>query len=135
MLESNHQERLNTALTKLDCQVELPNKWVRFFSRRGALTELQDDRRQFSRYHHPAKAVLKLDQSLPAIPRADELFSVVTKDISRGGINFLHAQQLFPAERVRFWLATGIFDATVRWCVRHNEHCYEIGAVFGEETN
>ena len=135
MLEVNHQERLSTTLAKLECQVELPKKWVKFFSQRGALPQSPNEKRRFPRFHHPAKAILKLDQSLPAIPRQHELFCVVTKDISRGGINFLHAQQLFPAERIRLWLATGIHDGTVMWCVRHNEHCYEIGAEFGEGTN
>ena len=135
MLESNHPDALSVALAKLECQVRVPKKMVDFFTQRGPLPTVPNEMREFPRFHHPARAILKLDQSLPTIPRQHELFCVVTRDISRGGIKFYHAQQLFPSEQIKIWLTTGIHDAFVVRCIRHNEHCYEIGAEFGEEMN
>ena len=68
------------------------------------------------------------DPEVTAIPRADAKHVVLMKDLSRQGVAFLHAAQLFPGERVELTLPTGRIAYTVVRCLRHNHRCYEIGA-------
>jgi hypothetical protein len=71
-----------------------------------------------------------METTLPAIERGQQVHCVLTKDISRGGLSFLHTEQLFPEERIKLWLPIGKHDALIVRCQRGNENCYEIGAVF-----
>jgi hypothetical protein len=76
-------------------------------------------------------AALEHRQSLPALPRADTRHVVYTKDVSRGGIGFLHSEPLFPMEQFRLALPDGKSRTIeVVRCRRIQQRCFEIGAVF-----
>ena len=58
----------------------------------------------------------------------DSVHVIYTRDISHSSIGFLHAEQLFPLERVRLNLANGLtFELTIRRCVRMQANCYSCG--------
>jgi hypothetical protein len=108
--------------------LEPPEFWSEIQSRRGAQKSRLDERRRFVRFWFPSRCVLELGPSLPAVPRAREFHQVWTRDVSRGGMSFLHSGQLYPGERVRLWLSSGKLECAVERCQRHNPHCWEIGA-------
>jgi hypothetical protein len=61
-------------------------------------------------------------------PRAD--FAVLTTDVSRQGVAFLHSAQLFPGEVVTVWFPAEKLACRVMRCLKHNANCFEIGAAF-----
>jgi hypothetical protein len=129
MLAADRLEKLKAALESLPCPVVLPSEWKDFFQRRGPLTAIGDDGRRFARQHFPMRALLELTTSLAAIPREYGRHVVLMRDLSRQGVSFLHAAQLFPEERVELTLPTGRILYTVVRCQRHNDRCYEVGAM------
>ena len=79
------------------------------------------------------RAALEIRQSLPALPRETAWHSVYTSDFSKQGCGFLHSAILYPGERLRMILLTGVERAIeVAWCRRLDKNCYAIGAVFVE---
>jgi hypothetical protein len=130
MLENDYRTTLDRLLEKLDCAVQLPDKWFDFYDRRGPVPATSADRRRYARLHCPGQAALQVKTTLPAIDRGQQVHCILTKDISRGGLSFLHTEQLFPHEKVKLWLTIGEHDAMIVRCQRRNENCYEIGAVF-----
>jgi hypothetical protein len=128
MLDADRFKKLKAMLDALPCRVVVPSEWKDFFTRRGPMTSLGDEYRRFVRQHFPSRALLELTTSIAAIPRADAKHVVLMKDLSRQGVAFLHATQLFPGERVELTLPTGRIAYTVVRCLRHNHRCYEIGA-------
>ena len=74
-------------------------------------------------------------QSLPSVPRENDLAVVITADISRSGAAFLHAEQLYPGEEGVLWLPTGKVACTVARCLRRHDECYEVGVRFGGERD
>ena len=67
--------------------------------------------------------------------------TVMMRDLSRGGMNVLHVEQLFPGQRIDVVLHNGTCRALeVMWCKRLAHRCYTIGCRFvkaesgGQET-
>jgi len=115
----------------LECKVLVPGKFLSVFQKEGAVQTVADDGRRFPRYEYHMRAVLHYRQTLPAIPREEESYLILTKDLSRSGLCFLHEQQLFPQERMAVDLAGGRHvEIEVARCIKHNERCFEIGANF-----
>ncbi len=139
MLEGNDRCGLVTpdnpacdqAWDELECRILIPGKFLAIFQNEGATQTVMDDLRRFPRYHYHMRAVLHYRQTLPSMPRGEERYLVLTKDLSRSGLSFLHEQQLFPRERMAVDLAGGRhIDIEVARCIKHNDRCYEIGANF-----
>ena len=130
MLEDDYRRQLDALLATSECKVTLPREWKDLFTRRGALPSIDNDRRRFVRFHFPSKAVLELEQTLSSVDRSHSFFCVFTKDVSRDGISFFHAGQLYPGEKPVLWLAAGQTECMVVRCVRHSPQCFEIGAMF-----
>jgi hypothetical protein len=94
-----------------------------------------DARRRFVRTAFTRRAVLELGQSMPSIERAPGCFVILTRDLSRSGIGFLHAFELYPGERVKLWLPTGPVASEVARCRRHDARCYEVGVRFARASD
>ena len=126
MLAVDPQQRLDELLATAEDRLSVPRSVT------AALTAQPqaDTRRRFARAVFARRAVLEIAQSLPAFPRAPGRYVVLTRDLSRSGIGFLHAAELYPGERVTLWLATGPVATEVARCVRHESRCYEIGVRF-----
>ena len=57
--------------------------------------------------------------------------TILTCDLSRGGFNFQHSEQLFPGEQVELLLSDGSsFRGEVLWCRRIGEGEYSHGCRF-----
>jgi hypothetical protein len=130
MLEENYSGKLALLLERLQPCVELPEGWTDYFTRCGALPTAPEERRQFARRCLREEAICELGKSLPAIDRRHEFSKVFLKDISRGGVAFLAAQQLYPGEHLTLWTRGGKLPCSVVRCTRHNDRCYEIGSRF-----
>jgi hypothetical protein len=118
----NARELIEQVWQGLGCQVQLPEEWGDFFEHRGLAPIEYDDRRAYARLHLRGKAVLRY---------ASTYYAVYTRDVSRGGVAFYFMQQLFPGERARIWLASGLsHDVEIARCRRHEATCYECGARF-----
>jgi hypothetical protein len=128
MLDAVRLKEMTMALDALPCRVVLPPGWKDVYQRRGSQAWPGDNRRRYVRSRFPMRAVMEVLGTLPAVPRGQEEHVVLMKDISRAGAGFLHADPLYPGERIRLWLPTGSVEYTVVRCQRHHETCYEIGA-------
>jgi hypothetical protein len=53
--------------------------------------------------------------------------SVMTRDLSCGGIGIAHTEQLFPKQIVVLDAVGKLLVAEVRWCRREDEHFYVAG--------
>ena len=102
MLDHGHASpKLEDPLPRLHCELELPadwgepNRWPQ-----GPLPAISDDRRRYARFHYRVRAILECRPTFPAWESAGGPYAVFTKDISRGGLAFLHGDQLFPRQKI-----------------------------------
>src|SRR5437773_1418339 len=100
MLDAARHENLNIPPESPACPVVLPPEWKDYFQRRGPQAWQGDEIRRYVRSHFPMPALLEVKTTLPAIPREPARHAVLMKNISRQGSSFLHADQLYPGERV-----------------------------------
>jgi hypothetical protein len=135
MLEDDYSSQLNRLLEACECDVAVPSEWEERLNRRGVIPPIAGDRRGDIRHYCSGHALLKIEQTLPAIPRERTVAQVVTRDVAPQGIGFFHSEQLFPGERIALWLAGGKRSFEVVRCVQHNDDCYEIGAVAIDSTD
>ncbi len=128
MLPHGDSTQLTRLLQTLPCRVAIPDWYLALVGRgTNPSRTLPDERRRFTRFNFPVKAVMTCGGNLPALPRTTEPHVVLCKDLSRSGICLLHAEQLYPGEEILLWLATGRKKYTVRRCRRHQPQCFEIG--------
>jgi len=124
-------ESFDEALARLECRVSIPREWLEELERGGALPTATDEQRRFPRFHFRSRAILLYRPTLPALPRKPGRFIVLTKNVSRQGICFLHEEQLYPCERMTLWLPSGgQTEIEVVRCLRLHERCYDAGARF-----
>jgi len=124
---------LNEAmLSKLDCEIVLPEGYAdreaspQFFDPR-------DDRRRFPRKSCVVDGVMQYQRTYPWLRRSNGYYRVMIRDVSRGGIGFLHSEEMFPDEKARFVFLNGTERGLiVKRCRRIGPKCYQIGAEFDE---
>jgi hypothetical protein len=136
MLEDNYRQDLTSRLAQTACSVEVPQSLRHLLCRRGPELPRQDERRRFARISSPAKMLLEVTTTIKCIQRPPQFFAVLTLDVSREGVAFLHAAELFPGEVPILWFRSGKLACRVVRCLRHNARCFETGAVFdaGRQT-
>ena len=134
MLEEDYSKLLNKLLETCECDLAVPRELQDRLTRRGVVPLTQDDQRQYIRHHFNGPGVLEYDETFSSIPREHTIAQVMTIDISRSGIAFLHSEQLFPGERVSLWLPVGKRSYVVERCVEHNDSCFEIGAALADNV-
>ena len=124
-------EAFDVAFVRLECRISIPREWLEEFERGGALPTATDELRRYPRFHFRSRAILIYRTTLPALPRKPGRYVVLTKNVSRQGICFLHEEQLFPTERMTLWLPSGgQTEVEVVRCMRVNERCYDVGVRF-----
>lgn len=128
MLASSYQGTLSKLLDELECHVVLPEEWAEcYFDEAGVEPTSYHERRQHARFRMRTKAILEIEESFPAIPRTSEKALVYTCDVGRGGLGFLHTDQLYPGEICTVWLATRKMRVVVTRCRYHNPMCFQVG--------
>jgi len=109
---------------KLDCRIQLPDEDSGFFSKKKRSAAKYDDRRRYSRHFVNSKM---------AVVDGAEVYCAYSLNLSRSGIAFLHSQQVYPKQSLCLCFPDGTFiEATIVFCRRVNDNCYECGAEFAE---
>lgn len=128
MPQKRYRDRLKQLFSQCPCRIELPDWYEAIANKRGVSALQRDERRRFVRFYFPTSAILQCRPTLPTVERDGEPQYVLTKDLSRSGIAFLHYEQIYPEEVVVLWLPDARRQFIVTRCRRHNRRCYEIGA-------
>ncbi len=128
MLEEDYSTLLERLLSTCECDIAVASEWEASLTSGGVIPPLPNDQRAFLRHRYARRVLLEYQNTFSSIPRKRGQTLVVTRDLSRDGIAFLHAEQLFPGERITLWLPTGKKTYVVQRCLQHNEKCFEIGA-------
>lgn len=127
MLETDYQRELGRLLSALPCNVQIPPSWGDFFSERGLASPTHGDRRHRLRRRLRIKAVLEVKQTLFQVERKQERHIVYSYDVSREGMAFVHAEQMYPREECLLWLPHAKVPLIVTRCQRYNSRCFVIG--------
>ncbi len=137
-LHSN-PEALAAEIAALSCEVVLPESLKADFPKRGPVLTSYEDKRRYPRFYLRGpehKALLHCRPNLAAWDRRIAVWPVYTVTVSRGGVSFLHVEQLFPGERAQCVLSgLTVRVVDVRWCRRLGPKCYEAGARFLEKLS
>ena len=138
----NEDERLRLVdmISRLKCEIELPESWSDFFDHSGLIGSIASDRRKFPRWKNRTVAGLLCRETFPVIPRSKQWYPVYLMDMSRNGARFIHSEQLYPLEQMHLLciddvsarlLQNDCFRAIeVVRCVRVQAKCYEVGVRF-----
>ena len=90
-----------------------------------------DEARRFPRFEVRAEIEATIYPRFASSDQEPELCSVMMRDLSRGGMNVLHVEQLYPGQRIEVLLHNGTRRAVeVMWCRRLAHRCYTIGCRF-----
>jgi hypothetical protein len=135
MLELGHQvQELVAAVGPLQCKIQLPPSWQDELGQARRVPTTYNERRRYPRYHFRVCAALEHRQTFPSLPRPAAWHQVFTQGLSRGGVSFLHSEQLFPRERMRILLpGQGMSCIEIVWCARLQHRCFQVGARFVEQ--
>jgi len=99
------------------------------FQRQGAIARGKwDDARRFPRFAYQTRieaTIHPLDAR-----QAPQCCAMMTRDLSRGGINLIHSDQLFPGQRIDIVLNGLLRCVEVMWCRRLANRCYSAGCRF-----
>ncbi len=132
MLPGDDQlQRLIKVVGPLTFELKMPSSPEEYFSVSGAVPTMWQDQRRFVRKHLRVVAAIQYRRSLPAHPRSAQWHKVVTRDLSRNGVSFLHSEQIFPLEQLLLVLP----DCKPRCievvrCRRLGDQCFQVGASF-----
>ena len=114
---------------RLSCNIDIPRQWRGEFEKEGALCTVVGDARRFPRFHDHVRAVLHYRQTLSALARPHGHYLVLTRNVSREGVCFLHEEELFPGERLSMDLPEDkMVELEISRCRKVNGKCFEIGA-------
>ncbi len=129
--QGNDSPRLNELTNSLSCGIEFPESWGDFFEKSGPMPSGPGDKRQCPRYYFRSAIAIEYMQTIPALSRECNWYKVYSRDLSRCGVSFVHAEQLFPGEHINV-LLQGDREAVaeVAWCSRIRAKCFAVGARF-----
>jgi hypothetical protein len=103
---------------------------VEFNPQGGPLKPSQwDEARRFPRFYYRARVRATV---LPMRPGDKPVRSVVlTRDLSRGGVNLVHGTELSPGQHLEMVLNDGVKRTLlVQWCRRLGSRCFSVGCRF-----
>jgi hypothetical protein len=98
-----------------------------FFAKAGPLPTIFDDARQFPRFYLRGRARAIIFPPHPSQGTEPVHCTVLTRDLSRGGLGIVHVQQLFPRQRVELELGGTLLVGEIQWCRRLRRHFYLAG--------
>lgn len=127
-MESTYAETVSTILEKLPDTVQIPAHLEPDKLADQGEACAPHNRRRFARRKMRQQVLCQVVSILPALPRSFSTSKAIALDLSRCGISFLSDKQLFPEEEVLLWTLVGQIPCKVARCLKHNNHCYEIGA-------
>jgi hypothetical protein len=105
------------------------------YAKAGPLSKGWDDARRFPRFYCRGRiqATIYPLEGSPAQP--PERCTLLTRDLSRGGMNVLHVEELTPGQKIDVILSNGSpRTIEVMWCRRMAVRCYSVGCRFVKPT-
>ncbi|TWT88969.1 hypothetical protein Mal64_24600 [Pseudobythopirellula maris] len=123
---------ISETIAKLPCHVELPTEWRENLAREGIISTVENDARRFARKRLPGKGLIEITDPIPTAHHEHRVAVVHSRDISRSGVSFVHAEELYPTETGRLWLEDRRLDFEVTRCERIAPRCYVICAAIAE---
>lgn len=105
-----------------------------FFTKSGPMPTAWDEARRFPRFYYRARVQATI-YPFRGAPQPPVECDVLTRDLSRGGLNLVYTEQLFPGQRIDLKLLDGV-ERTVEvcWCRRLAQRCYSVGCRFAGPT-
>ncbi len=132
--------RLADAISRIKCEIEFPEAWSEFLNHSGPAGSVPADNRRFRRWKNRTLAGLLQCETYPVIPRNEQWRPIYLKDVSRGGVAFVHSEQLYPLERMRILFIDEVSSRLLEnyylriievvRCKYVRTKCYEVGAQF-----
>jgi hypothetical protein len=129
------------SLRDLPCDVQLTPEVVQRFFRSGVSPTSPDEQRRFVRFYcgnQNNRLGVRYLPSVDSIERDTNWRGGIPIDVSRGGLQFLHSEEVFPGEKVRIALESKatlqVFKGEVAWCRRHARKCFGVGIRFLQST-
>ena len=103
---------------------------LEFFNKSGPLPTAFDEDRRFPRFYYRARVQAAIFP--PGGGKQPPVTcSLLTRDLSRGGMNLVHSEQVYPGQRIDLVLTDGSpRSVEVMWCRRVAHRCYSIGCRF-----
>lgn len=115
----------------LECAVVLPPSLASDSGHPVRAAEPECDQRQFARHSTRSLAAVQYSRALPSLPREHHWQQVYACNLSRTGIQFLHAEQVYPGEQLTIVLPGGHSRAIeIVHCLRLADCCYQVGSKF-----
>ena len=106
-----------------------------FFAKAGPLPTAWDEARRFPRFYYRAR-VQAVIHPFRGAPQPPVQCSLLARDLSRGGMNLLYTEQLYPGQRIDLTLIDGVQRTVeVCWCRRVAHRCYSVGCRFAKLDN
>ncbi|HEX5105212.1 MAG TPA: PilZ domain-containing protein [Pirellulaceae bacterium] len=104
-----------------------------FFGKSGPLPAAWNELRRYPRFYLRSFAQARIFP--PGGDEPPKQCTILTCDISRGGMAFLYKKQLFPGQRIDVMLHDGAERSVeVQWCRRIGDGCYWAGGRFIKEA-
>lgn len=105
-----------------------------FFAKSGPLPTAYDEDRRFPRFYYRARVQAAI-HPLGAAGQPPVQCSLLARDLSRGGMNLIHSEQVYPGQRIDLVLTDGSGRSVeVMWCRRAAHRCYSIGCRFIKQS-
>ena len=102
----------------------------------GARAAAAHDARRFPRFNYQSRVQAAIYPHDGGSGQQPQCRTMLTRDLSRGGVNLLHTDQLLLGQRVALALsASGPRLVEVMWCRRIAHRCYSIGCRFIKTSN
>jgi len=122
MSEMPQHEAMTAAIIASDAE---------FFPKAGPAPSNWDDARRFPRFYYRARVKGTIHPLAGSQNQQPTDCVLLTRDVSRGGMNLLHTEQLFPQQRIDMVLKDGsVRPVEVVWCRRIAHRCYSLGCRF-----
>ena len=131
----------STSVFDLQCDVHVPENIAGGVFRKGTALPSYDDKRRFARFYvgsAESRIGVRYLGSIPSLDRDTQWRAGIPIDVSRGGLQFLNDQEVFPGERIRFAVdkedELKLLDGEVAWCRRVAPRCYRVGIRFLQDA-
>jgi hypothetical protein len=121
---------MNTQCEVID-RLVVPEEYQRLLQREGVLPAFAGDLRRFPRRCMNVDGQMCYGSGTLTLPSSGERHCIKIVDLARGGVGFLHSDQIFPGEQVTVIFPNAkSLNVEVRWCRRLSDQCYQVGGRF-----
>lgn len=131
LVDPGNASLYESLVRKSQQRLEIPEEHRARLEQQPSVTAFPGDKRRFQRAKFHQSAVFVYGGGLPAFPRKAECHLIQFVDLCRGGVGFLHCEQLYPGETMQIMVATGsVYSVEIMNCRRIGARCYHVGARF-----